>query len=135
MGDTRAPVCCGTACSRVTQEHAGPTDCLSFVNAFYDAHKWEVREHGRNSAMGRAVALVEVSENFDAVYAAAYAEQVEDAHLRIACLGAWLSATRIQACWRGAIDRSGGVGPFGIRCADYSADPMTLVLWSHIWES
>jgi len=26
-------VCCGTACSRVTQEHAGRTDCLSETNA------------------------------------------------------------------------------------------------------
>jgi hypothetical protein len=33
MGDTRARVCCGTACSRVTQEHAGRTDCLSEMNA------------------------------------------------------------------------------------------------------
>ena len=33
MGDTRARVCCGTACSRVTQEHAGSTDCLSEMNA------------------------------------------------------------------------------------------------------
>ena len=33
MGDTRARVCCGTACSRVTQERAGSTDCLSEMNA------------------------------------------------------------------------------------------------------
>ena len=129
-------MCCGTACSRVTQEHAGCTDCLSEMNAeewpatriqscwrgvlgrddyqaakqakakkerrakrkaaatriqacwrgyvardacwraAHDFFEWEEREHGVNSELGRAKALVAASKNFDAVYAAAYAEQV-----------------------------------------------------------
>jgi hypothetical protein len=79
--------------------------CHKSMKQFYDAHEWEVREHGHNSAWGRALSLVAVSKNFDAVYAASYAEQVEDARLLLACLNAWQSVMHIQACWRGASDR------------------------------
>ena len=72
---------------------------------FYDAHEWEVREHGHNSAWGRALALVAASKNFDAVYAAHYAEQVYDARLLLFLFNGWLSVTRIQACWRGWLGR------------------------------
>ena len=74
--------------------------------AALDLFEWEERLHGVNSELGRAKALVAASKNFDAVYAAAYAEQVEYAklllgHIRIR----QSSVTRLQACWRGVLGR------------------------------
>ena len=53
----------------------------------------------------RAMELIEVSKNFDPVYAAAYAEQVTEAKYLLKSMRLWQALKRIQACWRGAIDR------------------------------
>ena len=70
-----------------------------------DDFEWEERVCGVNSELGRAKALVAASKNFDAVYAAAYAEQVEYAKLLLGHMHIRQSVTRLQACWRGVLGR------------------------------
>ena len=78
----------------------------AYLKCALDFFEYEERVCGVNSELGRAKALVAASKNFDAVYAAAYAEQVEYAklllgHIRIR----QSSVTRLQACWRGVLGR------------------------------
>ena len=116
MGDTRARVCCGTACSRVTQELEAAAMCIQMYWWHYrfdlkrdgevlDFFEYEERVCGVNSELGRAKALVAASKNFDAVYGAAYAEQVAYAKYLLKHTQIRQSATRIQACWRGWLGR------------------------------
>ena len=73
--------------------------------AALDLFEWEERLHGVNSELGRAKALVAASKSFDAVYAAAYAEQVAFAKHLLGHMHIRQSATRLQACWRGVLGR------------------------------
>ena len=71
----------------------------------FEAFELEERAFGVESYLGRGKALVAVSKNFDPVYAAAYAEQVTEAKYLLKSMRLWQALKRIQACWRGAIDR------------------------------
>ena len=86
----------------VANPRAVPQEELLAVLDFFEL---EERAFGVESSLARGKALVAVSKNFDPVYAAAYAEQVTEAKYLLKSMRLWQALKRIQACWRGAIDR------------------------------
>ena len=75
--------------------------CWRGMKQFYDAHEWEVREHGHNSAWGRALPT-SPSEPIRLV--SKKAKQATDAICEQAHRES-IAATRIQSRWRGVLGR------------------------------